>query len=518
MKPALVAAWYLTLAATLPAQPAPQGLPRVLILGDQLYNEPARAVGHMLVGRAQVSFPKERPGDTGTALERLDTLLGDDPWDLIHFNFGFADLHYKAPGIKAIRAMSEKAGGVRVTSPTDYEANLHRIVQRLKETGAKLVWASTTPIHSSQFDGLYRPGSEIEYNAIAARVMRRHDVAINDMHGYVRATAKDKRDRSPFGYKGYPLHPPIAKAILQRLGLLKPLRRPLKVFVMVGGWSHIGGGVVRGGDRPRPGRKGSLDDLVTDPSTAQAYAGLVGPDGRWVHRPDVWIRFDRRFVKSGVLGVGYGGDRQRGIGPELMFGHVLGDHLDQQVYVIKTAIGAPSLAKELRPPSSGSTGKAYTRLVAHLDASVTDIAQRFPDFTDASTFELAGLVLNLGEQDTDPVIYRTNLQHLIDDLRRHLKSPALPVVLVGTGKGGFDAPAHPEIIEAQQSIARSPRYRDTLSFVETRAFWPPEVARGAARHPSADRWYDNAESFCRMGAATGEAMLGLLGRPGSKDR
>ena len=137
---------------------------------------------------------KSRPGDTGTALANLDRLLGDGKWDLIHFNFGLADLHYRDPRSKSIRALSKHAGGVRVTSAERYRQNLEALVRRLRKTGAKLLWASTTPIDSSNFDSIYDPGSELEYNAIAAQVMAKHGVATNDMHAYVRALLKKKRD------------------------------------------------------------------------------------------------------------------------------------------------------------------------------------------------------------------------------------------------------------------------------------------------------------------------------------
>ena len=111
-----------------------------------------------------------KPGEvlyTSTALAHLDTWLGDEKWDLIHFNFGLGDLVYRAPGMKSFRVMSKEVGGVRATSAQQYEKNLVELVGRLKASGAKLIWASTTPIrHSSS--NVFQMGSEIEYNSIAA--------------------------------------------------------------------------------------------------------------------------------------------------------------------------------------------------------------------------------------------------------------------------------------------------------------------------------------------------------------
>jgi len=216
---AILASWLLiglaSLSALAPLWAAEEARPRVLVLGDSIYNQPSRSVASEL--KAKVDLTWKHPGDTATALARLDELLGAGKWDVIHFNFGLADLHYKDPGTKSIRAMSKHAGGVRVTSVERYERNLHDLVKRLKSTGAQLVWASTTPIPSSQYDEIYDPGSEIEYNAVAARVMAQHGVSVNDMHAYMTERVEQVKSPSPFGAKEVPLHPPLAGSILKAL-------------------------------------------------------------------------------------------------------------------------------------------------------------------------------------------------------------------------------------------------------------------------------------------------------------
>ena len=190
-------------------------LPKALILGDSIYNEPSRSVAAELKGRVGVVW--KHPGSSGEALSRIDELLGADKWEVIHFNFGLADLHYKDPRTNSIRAMSREAGGVRVTPPDQYEKNLQQLVERLKSTGAKLVWASTTPITVS--DHLYDAGSEIEYNAIAARVMQRQGVSINDMHAFAKEIMLKDKAPSPLFSKKILLHPPIIESILKALEL-----------------------------------------------------------------------------------------------------------------------------------------------------------------------------------------------------------------------------------------------------------------------------------------------------------
>ena len=55
---------------------------------------------------------------------------------------------------------------------------------------------------------------------------------------------------------------------------------------------------------------------------------------------------------NGGLTAGYGANSTT-IGPELQFGHAMGDYYGQKVLLIKTAWGGKSLRTDFRPPSSG---------------------------------------------------------------------------------------------------------------------------------------------------------------------
>lgn len=496
---------------------AEKKIPRVLILGDSVYQQPSSGAASILQGRVEVAYRAIPPGAvryTGLALLKLDEWLGDESWDLIHFNFGFGDLIHRAPGMETFRVMPRLAGGVRTTSPADYEKNLREIVRRLKKTGARLIWANTTPIRSSTTD-VFELGSEVKYNEIAAAIMAEEKIPVNDMYSYALGILDMDRPGShgvdPFFFDRKPMYPPIVRKVLEELNLIRPVKGPVKVFLMIGGWTHIGGGVVIDSKKPRPESPvGTLDELVLNEKTADQFKHLLGEDGAWATRPDVWIQFDRRGPKSGALGIGYGGDRKRGIGPELSFGHVLGNHFDKQVCIIKTALNTPSLAVDLKPPSSGQTGKSYTMLLDQVKDSLLHLQDKFPDYTDGSRYEIAGVCLNLGEDDKDPKAYLESLRLLIRDLRKDLKVPALPFVIVGSGRGGASEPAYPKILAAQQALAKSAEFKGSVSYVETREFWPDEDSRAASRSPSFERWYDNARSFYLMGEASGRAMLKLV--------
>ena len=77
-------------------------------------------------------------------------------------------------------------------------------------------------------------------------------------------------------------------------------------------------------------------------------------------------------------------------------------------------------------------------------------------------------------------------------------------------EGGRKETALPMIIEAQKKVATLPEFQETVTYVETRGFWPDDDARAASRHPSIKRWFDNAGSVYLRGQASGDAMLKRL--------
>ena len=220
-------------------QDKPQ-LPNVLIIGDSVYQQHARGVLTELKSQANVQFanwPKLVLPNSANAVEDIDLLLGlqdaagnDVPadkrpnWDLIHFNVGLGDLIYCVPNIKSHRILSFDYGGVIRTDAQQYEQNLETLVRllRQKAPGAKIVWASTTPIRHSR-ENVFRKGTEIQYNQIAERVMKKHGVPINDMYNYVKSIIDMDKPAGhgvdPFFFDRKPIHEPIHKYIIQELGL-----------------------------------------------------------------------------------------------------------------------------------------------------------------------------------------------------------------------------------------------------------------------------------------------------------
>ncbi len=154
-----------------PIQDTP-GLPRVLLIGDSIsmgYTIPTRKA---LEGKANVHRPPTNCGSTRSGLRNLASWLGKEKWDVIHFNWGMHDLKYLDSGKQNVTV-------------EQYEKNLRTLVARLKETGAVLVFATTTPlVHETQ--GRFRRDAraEILYNEAAKRVMEENGVRVDDLHAF----------------------------------------------------------------------------------------------------------------------------------------------------------------------------------------------------------------------------------------------------------------------------------------------------------------------------------------------
>ena len=148
-------------------------LPRVLLIGDSISIGYTPFVRESLKGIANVHRIPANGGDTNRGLANIDAWLGDGKWDVIHFNWGLHDL-------KRVKDGQLDASMERAVTPEDYRANLTRLTERLKATGARLIWADTTPVPEGSNGRI--PGDEVMYNTIAAEVMAPLGIQRNDLH------------------------------------------------------------------------------------------------------------------------------------------------------------------------------------------------------------------------------------------------------------------------------------------------------------------------------------------------
>jgi hypothetical protein len=156
-------------------------LPRVLLIGDSVsrgYTLPARVA---LERKANVHRAPENCGPTSNGIKKMDVWLGEGKWDVIHFNFGIHD---------------------RKTSAKDYEDRLELIVKQLKATGAKLIWATTTPIPPDTKDGPEASTAIIEKNHIAADIMKKNMVHVNDLFAFITPQLSKVQNPMDVHFKG----------------------------------------------------------------------------------------------------------------------------------------------------------------------------------------------------------------------------------------------------------------------------------------------------------------------------
>ena len=294
-----------------------------------------------------------------------------------------------------------------------------------------------------------------------------------------------------------------------------PPQGPVKVFLLVGQSNMQGKGSVK-----------HLDELVqVEPDTF----GHLKKGGKWVERDDVWIFFSsmksRDLPTSGRLTVGYTYPPGR-VGPELSFGHVVGNAIEEPVVLLKACWGGQSLAVDFRPPSAGkwdrefnrddgkkykpaTTGWAYKQIFNEMHTALDDIDKTFPELA-GRKYEIVGLVWFQGWNDLingqRRAEYRDNLVLFIRDVRKHLGVPNLPIVMGLVGHGG-DQPndAGRELREAQAAPAKMDEFKGTVVAVPTAPYWDDSVKYDGGYH-----YHGSARFYYGAGKAFGEAMVDLL--------
>ena len=306
-------------------------------------------------------------------------------------------------------------------------------------------------------------------------------------------------------------------AMLPVLSAQQAGKGPVKVFILAGQSNMEGQGVADLDGQDYNDGKGTLAQLLRNPTKAPRFAHLRDGQGNWTVRDDVWVRFRRedRPLLHGPLTIGFSvyGDAHH-FGPELQFGWVLGDYLTNQVLLIKTAWGGKSLYKDFRPPSSGGqAGPYYTKMIAEIREALANLKMDFPGY-DGSGYELAGFVWYQGWNDgcepkTAGPQYETNLVNLINDVRRELNVPKLPVVVGELTGPWVQAPGEwATLRKAQAAAAARPEFKGNVIFVETHDFVrkPEDSPNPGHGHHE----FGNAETYFLVGDALGKGMVKLL--------
>jgi lysophospholipase L1-like esterase len=165
-------------------------LPNVLLLGDSISIGYTLEVRKLLAGKANVFRPAGADGkgvancgDTGSGLRMLDRWLGNTKWDVIHFNWGLHDMKRikrDNPG-----KTSNNPDDPEKNSVEQYTRNLEVLVRKLKATGARLIFATTTPVVPGTINPLRTPDAPAKYNQAALKIMATNDVKVNDLYSFI---------------------------------------------------------------------------------------------------------------------------------------------------------------------------------------------------------------------------------------------------------------------------------------------------------------------------------------------
>jgi hypothetical protein len=286
-------------------------------------------------------------------------------------------------------------------------------------------------------------------------------------------------------------------------------KKPVKVFLLVGQSNMQGKGSVK-----------HLEELVK--AEPDKYGHLM-KDGEWITRDDVSIfhRAWQRDIQNGPLTVGYTFPPGR-VGPEMGFGKVVGDAIDEPVLLLKACWGGQSLDVDFRPPSRGkwdrefnrddgkwykpaTVGWAYKQIFNEMHAALDDRDKLFPEFA-GRKHEIVGLVWFQGWNDQingkRRADYKDNMVAFIKDIRKHLEVPNLPIVIGVVGHGGKP---NEEMRVAQTAPAEMAEFKGNVAAVQTAPFWDPEPHGDGGYH-----YNGSAKFFYNAGEAFGKAMLELL--------
>jgi hypothetical protein len=285
-------------------------------------------------------------------------------------------------------------------------------------------------------------------------------------------------------------------------------RKKVKVFILAGQSNMEGQGVVSMAHEDHyNGGKGNLVWSMEHSQSRDKMKHLRDEKGNWVKRDDVEIFFKAKEKnRSGPLTIGYTGYGGRShIGPELQFGHVVGDHFEEPVLVIKTAWGGKSLQVDFRSPTSGGeTGEYYLKMIEEVREALAGL--------EAGEFEIAGFVWMQGWNDMvsaeATTEYEANLVNLIKDVRAEFRIPNLPVMIGELGNGGA-VPEGSGMAKFRAAQKRGAARIEGAEFVETHGFARPKELSPNLGH--GHHWFGNAESYFLVGDALGRGMLEKIG-------
>ena len=190
-------------------------LPRILLIGDSISMGYTLDVRQLFKGKANVYRIHGNGGDMTRFLAHYARYLGAGTnWDLIHFNWGLHDI------VRQDRTKAYNSSAQPRFTETEYGQHLEQCLAILEATGAHLVWAATTPVPPNAAGRV--TGDEVTRNAIAAAMMRKHGIEINDLYTLMKNGENFQAGPGNVHFTGagyFVMAKQIAKVIEKKLGI-----------------------------------------------------------------------------------------------------------------------------------------------------------------------------------------------------------------------------------------------------------------------------------------------------------
>lgn len=336
---------------------------------------------------------------------------------------------------------------------------------------------------------------------------------------------------------------PVTRAIKMEAGQ----KKPFKVIYLNKEGSSLGWFA-------RVDFPGTLKTLV---NVEGKFSYLVDEKGSFIPRNDVWYKGVVTATANQWLNIGCGASKSS-IGPELGFGHMVGNFHDEPVLLLKASQGNRSLGWDFLPPGSerfehtdpdGTTyvyagykdtslrwekgtqpeeggswygGKQYDDCFNAAKEVLADFDKNFPHWAGRG-YEIAGFAWWQGHKDggeagigaagAHALRYEKNLVQLIEVLRKEFKAPKAPFVVATVGFNGGEGwepgSSAQTIFTAQMAVSnpeKHPNFKGNVASVDTRTFYrpPDQSPRNQSFH-----YHGNAETYMLVGEAMGKAMVEL---------
>ena len=148
----------------------------LVLIGDSIRMGYQATVRERLAS-VDIWSPEANGGDSANVMAHLDEWVVAHSPQLVHLNCGLHDIKKPFDSGRAQVGLDE------------YRRHLHEIFDRILSTGARLVWASTTPVDEDlhhRNKGFDRFTADVDaYNSVALDLATVENVPVNDLHAVI---------------------------------------------------------------------------------------------------------------------------------------------------------------------------------------------------------------------------------------------------------------------------------------------------------------------------------------------